>query len=245
VAMVRFGGQTQLTSLVQLFNYRLDVFLILILVDRAGVGLYTVANSQTEGLLILANSIAIVLLTNITAGDTANSARLTPIVCRNTLLITGVAAIVAALIADLWIPAVFGSKYEASVPPYYWLLPGMVALSGAKILAAYVFSRGRPIINFWIAVANLAITIPSDLVLIKLFGVPGAAVGTSFGYCLTLAMTAVAYSRLSGNPVRDALLPRRSDVRLYTDFVANTYRRLRGRPAKANGESPLPREGEG
>jgi O-antigen/teichoic acid export membrane protein len=230
VAMVRFGGQTQLTNLVQLFNYRLDVFLILILVNRSGVGLYTVANSQTEGLLILANSIAIVLLTNITAGDTANSARLTPIVCRNTLLITGVAAIVAALIADLWIPEVFGSKYQASVPPYYWLLPGMVALAGAKILAAYVFSRGRPIINFWIAVANLAITIPADLILIHLYGVPGAAIGTSFGYLLTLAMTAIAYARLSGNPIRDALIPQRSDIRLYTDAVANTYRRLRGHP---------------
>ena len=230
---VRFGGQTALTTLVQLANYRLDTFLILVLVDRAGVGIYVVANSQVEGLLLLANSVVIVLLTNITAGDRENSARLTPVVCRNTLLVTGVAAVVAGLIADLWIPAVFGSKYQGSVAPYYWLLPGMVAIAGAKVLAAYIFSRGLPIINFWIAVANLAITTPVTIALLAAFGVPGAAIGTSFGYILTLAMTAVAYSRLSGNPISQALVPERSDVRLYTNFVANSYRRLRGRPLLA------------
>ena len=239
---VRFGGQSALTNLVQLANYRVDTFLILALVSRSGVGIYTVANSQVEGLLILANSVAIVLLTNITAGDKANAARLTPVVCRNTLLVTAVAAVVAGLIADLWIPAVFGSKYQASVEPYLWLLPGMVAISGAKILGAYVFSRGLPIVNFWIAVANLAITTPVTVALLAVYGVPGAAIGTSFGYVLMLAMTAYAYARISGNPIYDALMPRRSDVRLYTDAVLNAFRRLRGLPVPS---TPLPSEGEG
>jgi O-antigen/teichoic acid export membrane protein len=174
--------------------------------------------------------VVIVLLTNITAGDKDNAGKLTPIVCRNTLLVTGVAGVVAALIAGLWIPAVFGARYEPSVEPYLWLLPGMVAIAGAKVLAAYIFSRGLPIINFWIAVANLAITTPATIALLAVYGVPGAAIGTSLGYVLTLGMTAVAYARLSGNPVRPALIPERSDIRLYTNFVANTYRRLRGRP---------------
>jgi O-antigen/teichoic acid export membrane protein len=250
---VRFGGQTALTALVQLANYRVDTFLILALVSRSGVGIYTVANSQVEGLLILSGSVAIVLLTNITAGDKENAARLTPIVCRNTLLVTAVAAVVAGLIVDLWLPAVFGSKYQASVEPYLWLLPGMVALAGARILSSYVFSRGLPIVNFWIAVANLAITTPVTVLLLLLYDVPGAAIGTSFGYVLILAMTAYAYARISGNRIADALIPRRSDVRLYTDAVLIVIRRLRGLPARAASsplpqdppKSPLPREGEG
>jgi O-antigen/teichoic acid export membrane protein len=241
VKAVRFGGQSALTNLVQLANYRIDTFLILAFVSRSGVGIYTVANSQVEGLLILTNSVAIVLLTNITAGDKENAARLTPVVCRNTLLVTAVAAVVAGLIADLWIPAVFGSKYQASVEPYLWLLPGMVAISGAKILAAYVFSRGLPIVNFWIAVANLAITTPVTIALLAVYDVPGAAIGTSFGYVLLLAMTAYAYARISGNAIYDALMPRRSDVRLYTDAVSNFFRRLRGLPVPP---TPLPSESE-
>jgi O-antigen/teichoic acid export membrane protein len=224
--VVRFGGQIQLTTLLQLFNYRVDTFLILILVNTAGVGLYSVASSQTEGLLIIANSVAVVFLTNVTSGDADNALRMTPVTCRNTLLVTGAAAAVAAVIAPFWVPAVFGSDYQGAVVPYLWLLPGMVALSGAKILAAYVFSRGRPIINAWISLVILVIDIPMTSALIALFGVSGAAVGTSAGYILTLALTSIAYKRLSGGSILEALLPRRSDVGIYVDGVRSLLRRL-------------------
>jgi O-antigen/teichoic acid export membrane protein len=227
VRAVRFGGQSQLTNLIQMANYRLDVFMILIFVNTAGVGLYTVSTSQTEGLWIVADSIAIVLLTNITAGDAANAARLTPIVCRNTLLITAVAALVAGLIAGFWIPVVFGGDYRDSVLPYIWLMPGTVALAGSKILAAYVFSRGRPILNAWIGIATLAAAIPSNVVLIYYFGVAGAAASTSIGYSLDLALTALAYRYLSGASIREALLPQRSDVTIYRDGLRAGLQRLR------------------
>jgi O-antigen/teichoic acid export membrane protein len=231
VKAVRFGGQSQFTTLIQLLNYRLDVFLILVLVNTTGVGLYTVATSQTEGIWIIADSVAIVLLTNITAGDEANAARMTPVVCRSTLLVSAVVAVVAALIAGIWIPVVFGSAYRDSVMPYIWLLPGTVAFSGSKILAAYVFSRGRPIINAWIALATLVVSVPATVALTALFGVSGAAAGTSLGYCLNLALTAAAYRALSGEPVLAALLPQRSDAALYGAGLRSLVRRLRRRGA--------------
>jgi O-antigen/teichoic acid export membrane protein len=226
VKMIRFGGQGQISNLIQLLNYRLDSFLILVLVNTAGVGLYSVATSQTEGLWIIANSVAIVLLTNITSGDADNAARVTPVVCRNTLLVTAVAALAAAFLAPIFISIIFGDAYQGAVAPYLWLLPGTAALSGAKILAAYVFSRGRPIINAWISLITLAVTIPSDIALIHLFGVPGAAMGASFGYCLNLALTAVAYQRLSGGSILEALLPRPSDLGLYLVGLRSLLRRL-------------------
>ena len=225
--IVRFGAQGQLTNLILLANSRLDSFLILIFVNTAGVGLYTVASSQTEGLWTIANSVSIVLLTNITSGDANNAARMTPIVCRNTLLVTFLGAVGAAVIVSFWLPVVFGRAYSDSVLPYLWLLPGTVALSGSKILAAYVFSRGRPIINAWIALATLLATIPTDIVLISLFGVAGAAAGTSLGYALSLVLTAIVYRRLSGNTLVDTLLPQRSDVGMYLGLARSGLQRLR------------------
>jgi O-antigen/teichoic acid export membrane protein len=227
VKAIRFGWQSQATSLVQLANYRLDVFMILVFSNTAGVGLYTVATSQTEGLWIIANSVAIVLLTNITAANREDGARLTPVVCRNTLLVTAVAASVAALIASFWIPVVFGGDYSDSVRAYLWLLPGTVALSGSKILAAYVFSRGRPIINAWIGAVVLVVTVPTNVLFISLFGVAGAAMSTSLGYCVDLALTAVAYRRLSGGPISEALLPRRVDLAIYIDGLRSLRQALR------------------
>jgi O-antigen/teichoic acid export membrane protein len=228
---VRFGLQGQLSNLIQLLNYRLDVYLILLFVNASGVGLYTVGVSLSEGMWFIANSVAVVLLTNLTAGDEANAARMTPVVCRNTLLVTALASAAAAAVAPVVLPAIFGADFDDAVVPFLWLLPGSVALSGTKILAAYVFSRGRPLLNAQIAAATLAIGLAADFLLIPLFSVPGAAAASSLAYGASLALSALAYRSLSGGSIAEALLPRPGDIGLYTAGLRSLAGRLRTRAA--------------
>jgi O-antigen/teichoic acid export membrane protein len=227
---VHFGVQGQAGNLIQLLNYRLDSYLVLWLVNAGGVGLYAVAVSFSEGLWFIANSVAVVLMTNLTAGEDEYAARMTPLVCRNTLLVTAAGAAAAAAVSPLLIPAVFGADFEDSVLPFVLLLPGTVALAGAKVLSAYIFSRGLPLINARIALISLIVTLLLDLALIPLFEVAGAAAGASLGYCLSLALSAAAYRRLSGAPIAEALAPRLADARLYLDGINSLSQRLlRGR----------------
>jgi O-antigen/teichoic acid export membrane protein len=229
----RFGVQGQLSNLIQLLNLRLDAYLVLWLVNSAGVGLYAVAVSLSEGMWFIANSVGVVLLTSLTASDDETAARMTPVVCRNTLLVTGAAAVAAAALSPLLVPAIFGSEFDGSVLPFVLLLPGTVAAAGTKILAAHVFSRGKPLINAQVAAAVLAITIVGDLVLIPPFEVPGAAAASSLAYGCGLALTALAYRRISGGPIAACLLPRPSDLPLYVDGVRSLAGRLR--PARQAG----------
>jgi O-antigen/teichoic acid export membrane protein len=226
---VRFGVQGQLSNLIQLLNYRLDSFLVLAFVDKAGVGLYAVAVSLSEGMWFIANSVSVVLLTNLTAGDDENAARMTPLVCRNTLFVTALAALAAAAVAPFLIPAVFGEDFEGSVLPFVLLLPGTAALAGTKVLAAYVFSRGKPLINAQIAFVTLAITIVADVVLIPPFEVAGAAAASTIAYCCSLALSALAYRRLSGASIAEALLPRFSDAPRYVEGVRSLAAHVGGR----------------
>ena len=223
----RFGMQGQLSNLIQLLNYRLDSYLVLLLVNAGGVGLYAVGVSLSEGMWLIANSVSVVLLTNLTAGDEENAARMTPIVCRNTLLVTAAASLAAAAVSPFAIPLIFGDDFEEAVLPFLWLLPGTVALAGTKILAAYVFSRGRPLINAQIAFLTLVVTVLADLALIPPFEVAGAAAASSLAYCCSLALSAVAYRRLSGGSISSVLLPRPSDVPYYVDGLRSLRRRLR------------------
>ncbi len=223
---IRFGLQGQLSNLVQLLNLRLDSYLVLLLVNSAGVGLYAVGVSLSEGMWFVANSVGVVLLTHLTAGDDETAARMTPVVCRNTLLVTGLGAVLAAAVSPFVIPGIFGDGFHGSVVPFVWLMPGTVALAGTKILAAYVFSRGKPMINAQIAIATLVVTVAADLVLIPAFRVTGAAAGASLAYCVSLALTAIAYRRLSGGPIAGALLPTKADVPLYIDGLRSLAGRL-------------------
>jgi O-antigen/teichoic acid export membrane protein len=232
-AAVRFGVQGQLGNLIQLLNLRLDAYLVLWLVNSAGVGLYTVAVSLAEGMWFIANSVGVVLLTSLTASDDESAARMTPVVCRNTLLVTAAAALGAAAVSPVLIPAIFGGEFEDSVLPFIWLLPGTVAAAGTKILAAHVFSRGRPLINAQVGAAVLVVAVLGALALIPPFGVSGASAASSLAYCAGLALTAVAYRRLSGGSIVDCLVPKAADVTLYVEGARNLAGRLRPvRPAR-------------
>src|SRR5690606_3316275 len=118
------------------------------------------------------------------------------------------------------------SQFDAAVLPFIWLLPGTVAAAGTKILAAYVFSRGRPLINAQVGVVVLIVTVVGDLILIPPFGVPGAAAASSLAYGCGLALTAIAYRRLSGGSIAACLLPNLADAALYVDGARNLASRL-------------------
>ena len=77
--------------------------------------------------------------------------------------------------------------------PFLWLLPGTVALAGTKILAAYVFSRGQPMINAWIALVTLIVTIVGRPRALSPSSGHRRGGGRSFGYCVSLVLTAIAY----------------------------------------------------
>jgi O-antigen/teichoic acid export membrane protein len=227
---MRFGLQGQMGNIVQLLNYRLDSYLVLLFVDAAGVGIYSVGVALSEGLWLVANSVAIVLIPKLAASSTEYAGRTSALVSRSTILITALGAGALAIVSPVLVPLLFGAKFDDSIVPLLCLLPGVVALSGTKVLSAYVFSQGKPLTNAWIGISTLAITLIGDFALIPWLGVPGAAIASSIAYTTSLVLTLRAYSRLSGLPALKALLPQSDDVGMYVDGARSVIARLR-RPA--------------
>jgi O-antigen/teichoic acid export membrane protein len=224
--LLSFGLAGQAGNVVQMLNYRLDSYLVLLFVNTTGVGLYAVGVALSEALWLLANSVAVVLVPQLTASDDEYVARTTPLVCRSTVFMTALGALALGLIAPFLIPRLFGAAFRGSVTPLLWLLPGTVALAGGKVLSAYVFSRGRPLINTGIAFLTLLATVAGDLALIPAFGVKGAAMASSVAYILSLGLTAAAYKRLSGRGLAEALVPHPSDISLYAETLSRVLGRL-------------------
>ncbi|MBF6601082.1 MAG: polysaccharide biosynthesis C-terminal domain-containing protein [Dehalococcoidia bacterium] len=238
--LARFGLQGESGNALQLLNYRLDQYIVRGFVGLAGVGIYAVGVSMSEGVFLLANAVAIVLVPRLTSADAENAGAITPVACRNTMLMAAAGAAVLAAAAAWVIPPVFGSGFRDSVQALWWLLPGTVALTGSKILTSYIFSRGRPLVNTMITVASLAVTLVALFVLVPAFGVDGAAAASSLAYATHFAVALYAYRRLSGQPVLGAIVPRVSDVRLYTDALRGVLSRLAGRTPLPEA-SPTPR----
>ncbi len=223
---VRFGMQGQVGNLVQLLNYRIDQYIVLLFVSTAGVGVYAVSVTLSQSVWFLANAVAVVLLPRLTAAPVDEAARTTPIVCRNTLFISALGALALAAVSPWLVERLFGAEFEESVVPLLWLLPGTVALAGSKILSSYIFSQGKPLTNSLITVVALAVTLIADFLLIPAFDVTGAAIASTIAYGVHFALSLVAYGRLSGNPMAGALVVRGDDLRRYVEAA---QRRLAGK----------------
>ena len=84
--------------------------------------------------------------------------------------------------------------------------------------------------------SSAVLTLPNAIsaariALIPVFEVSGAAAASSAAYIVSLVLTAMAYRKLSGGSIGDAVLPRRADVPLYLDG----FRSLLGRVVPARG----------
>ena len=220
---VSFGLKGQLGNLVQLLNYRLDQYIVLLFVSTAGVGIYAVSVTLSQAVWFGANAVATVLLPRLTAAGPEEAARTTPLVCRSTLFVSALSALGLAAVSPWLVEGLFGSDFKDALAPLLWLLPGTVALAGSKILASYLLSRGQPLINSGVTVVALAVTLAADFVLIPPFGLTGAAIASSLAYLTHFGLSLVAYARFSGNSIVDAVVIRRDDVRA---LIETARRRL-------------------
>lgn len=216
---VRYGVQGQLANLAQLFNYRLDQFLVAAFVARAGVGHYAVATSVSESVWWISSAVAMVLLPRLTGLEKEKAQELTPVACRNTLLVSVLAAVVLVAVSPLLIRFLFGGEFKAAVTPLMLLMPGVVAISAARVLGSYLFSQGKVIYNTYTTLIALGATLILDLALIPLWGINGAAIASSIAYGASLALTLFFYRRVSGQNVWDALVFRVADGRLYLNLI--------------------------
>jgi O-antigen/teichoic acid export membrane protein len=243
----RFGVQGESGNVLQLMNYRLDQYIVRGFVGLAGVGIYAVGVSLTEAVWMIANAVAIVLLPRLTSADDDEARWMAPVAARNTILVAACGAAALGVAAPVMLPLFFGDAYDKSVQALWLLLPGTVALTGSKVLTSYIFSRGKPLVNTMITLVSLAVTIVALFALVPPFGVNGAAAASSLAYAAHFATALYMYRRISGEPALDAVLPRPSDVHLYTDalrsVLARVARKRRAGDAPTSAATPPARGG--
>lgn len=230
---IRYGAQGQIANMAALFNYRLDQFLVAAFVSRAGVGHYTVAVGFGEAVWWISSSVAMVLLPRLTSMEKEDVEEMTPLVCRNTLLVSVFGAIGLVAISPWAIEILFGEEFDESVVPMILLMPGIVAASASRVLGTYFFSQGRIILNTYVTFIALGATIALDFALIPWLEVEGAAIASSIAYIIALGATLYWYRNLSGRAPTEALLPRPRDIQFYKDALQKLRGRLRGAEPEA------------
>ena len=219
-SLFSFGYKAHLGNVFAFLHLRIDQVMLNFFLNPMAVGFYVIPVNIVEKLWLLSQAVSMVLYPKVASmKDEEQRKRFTPIVARNTLLITMLGAFVVFLVAKWLILLLYSEKYLPSVEPLQVLLIGIVAISIERIIANDIDARGKPMINTYITLVALVANITLNVIFIPKYGVIGAAWATSLTYALNSVIKILVYCKLSGNFVSDVIIFKKSDIKLYLDAL--------------------------
>lgn len=220
---LRFSAKVGAGSLVSLLNYRADLYIVALLTSAAALGMYTVAVSAAESLLVPTQVAALVTSPHIGSLDAAQAANLTARCVRNNLLIAVLLCGVLFVFAGPLIALLYGGAFLPMVAAFRILLVGVVAISLSSPMAAYfTLKRGQPEVALVLAGISAAICISLSFLLVPSIGINGAAIASTAAYAVGQTAATYYFCRVTGMSGAALLLPRHADFATYADFARRT-----------------------
>lgn len=214
--LVAFGASQAFVGVLLQAHLRLDAFVVQGYHGVAELGYYAVAFGLANMLAYGGRAVGLALFPRTavsSAHDPAGGARRTARALRVVLVIGVAGASVLALAGPSLVEGLFGERFAPAGEPLRVLLPGTVGMALFIVLQSDLSGRGR----LRSVVASGATVVGANLALAFLLvpgmGATGAALASSITYTIGAALLLLVFSRATGVPMRDCLLPRRQDAR--------------------------------
>lgn len=213
-ALLATTAPVHATNILHFLNQRADVFFVQAYHGAAEVGLYALAVSLAQTVLLVSSALAQPLLPEVSAARTpvaagAAAARM----CRRFMAL-GLLSAAALATTALWlVPFVFGRDFRGSLPSLLVLLPGMLGFGLTNLLISYFVGIGRSSTNLWISMLTLGVTLAGNLWLTRRYGALGAALASTFAYFIAGIASLLCFTRHSGATALETTLPRAEDWR--------------------------------
>lgn len=224
----KFGAKVGLVNLISLLNYRADLYIVALLTTPAVLGMYTVAVSAAESLLVPTQVTALVTSPHIGSLEPKAAAALTARCVRNNVIIALLVCGVLFTIAYPLVRFLYGAPFLPMVGALQILLLGVFAMSlGSPMSSYFTLKLGRPEVPMWLASASAVICIAVSLALVPTMNMYGAAIGSTVAYAAGQTAAIWYFVRTTSVGIREMLVPTREDFALYGQFLARLLQSIR------------------
>lgn len=223
-----YGVKAHLSNILAFINYRADIILISYFMNPVAVGVYVIAVTISEKMWVFSQAISTVLFPRISSySEETQRNKLTSMVSKIVLYISAIVAIVVFFTVDSLVIIIFGIEYIESSTIIKILLPGIVLFSMDKILSNDLAGRGLPIINFRVSLITVMINITLNIALIPLYGLSGAAIATTTGYCITWIIKVITFSKITSTSLTSLFLITKDEFILYKGVLVSIGKKIR------------------
>jgi O-antigen/teichoic acid export membrane protein len=232
--ILRLGLSYTFVSLAQNVNYDVDILLLGLYESDASVGYYSTAVTVAEMLWLLPMAAGWVLVARSALQGDDEAARQVSTTMRIALVVGVCGGLILLIVSPLVVGVLFGSAFQPSVGLVRLLVPGVLAATTYQVLSAYLLGRGAMRSLIVATCGGAILNIALNVALIPRLGAAGAAIASNISYLLTGAVVLAAYVSATGQPLRDVLLVRASDLREAGRMVASWVQPLaeRVRPGR-------------
>ncbi len=204
-----YGLKSWVGTAAYLVNYRIDQALMVPLVGARQLGYYAVAVSLAEVTSLLYGGVREFLLPEATRrGDPAFVAR----AARLSGFITAVVSLIGCALAGVVVKVLFGDEFAPAADMARLLFLASIAPAIGSCMALGLMSLNRPGLRSVAEVIAGIVTLVGIFVLVPRVGAIGAAITSLVAYWVAALIGCVTFCRVSKVPLRDVLIPNRSDV---------------------------------
>ena len=208
-SLVHFGYRTQVTSLTNYFNQRVDQLFLSLLVPPRELGLYVVAVTLSTTVTIFPQAAGIVTFSK-GSSQHSDDARITiGESFRASLVWLLVACAALYALAPFLIRLVFGAAFQGSILACRILLPGAMMIGLKQVLYNGSSALGRPGLPSVAEGASVAVTAVGLYLLVPRYGYIGAAIISTVAYTISFIVMLGLARRLLGLSLRNLFVPSR------------------------------------
>jgi len=201
--MLRFGLPSALTATPQMLNFKLDQILMAALLAPSLLGLYVAAVGYSGVVQPLLSAIGAVQFPNVASkphwdGKITSFAAVT----RISALLMVLLVLFLAPVAPLAVAVLFGSKFAPAGRAAMVLVVAAGILGFNSVLEEGLKGLGAPKAVMWAEFGGLPVTAISLALLLKPFGIMGAAFSSLFGYSTVTLLLLIQAESLTRYPLR-------------------------------------------
>lgn len=221
----RFGVVIQLSSLISIVNRRLSLFIINKYNGIGSVGVYNSGVQLTEGLKLIAQSIALVQFSSISNSNSRSYAvRLTVQMMKLAVILTALALLVLALIPRSVFEFVFSKDFGEIKLIILALAPAVLCIAANNIFAHFFSGINKPRHNLIGSLIGLFVTVPAALLLIPPYGFVGAGLTTSITFFAIVVYQWIVFRKMT--QIRFVnFIPNQSDWKLLVLLLKQIFRK--------------------
>lgn len=212
--MIRFTLPGHLANVLNMVNYRFDVWVVEYYCGTVELGLYAVATGLAQLLFHVPEPFSRVLQPYLYGSEGHAMVDRFKAIARLNFSAVLIGAAGLAVCAYPFIPMLYGEAFTGSVTPLVLLLPGIVFASATKLYSILLAQQDSLRAYLLATATGACVTIGMDLLLIPIWGIAGAAVASTLAYFTTFFIICIIVQTRLGIPLHDAFLLRPKDIAL-------------------------------